>query len=551
MFKRMYYHANRFRGSFLYASVLLLTLVVMMTAFYPGEEGIVAYSEYITEAGFAVILGAIGTSASGFVFWIGMQINIYLYYIIVITGLLMGSKLFPTTDEDNVELLIGGSSISCRTFYLENLISALTILFLSIIPSFVATILYTYHYQSEDIIGRIAITYFFVFSIGVFYLVLSSLASIIWFSKSAGKKVGFGYLIYSFLIELQAGSSEEAAQIAQTSMNYYVDAASGLITGDFDWNPIIVLYILVLVFAAASYIIVKKKQFIQKAPKPVKTRHGLSKIIAPESRVSQKFPIFMEQLRSDLGFFVGWIIMLTLILFYMPNIAPADEDLMGFMGAFDIPFMDALTLGYTMEYTYIGFISIEFYGLLWFYFAAFYVFVAASIATREVRKQSQDLLLGNNLSTTKIVLQRTIVMLIEITIMVWLSYLVLVLAETSLDKKVDNTIRLNAFIIIWIHSIASSILFTAISMIPRIGKGRTLAIWVYLYSILVLILAYSAESLEFLKYTSIWLWGNTVGILYEKVEFTDVLLNNVIYLAISIVLFFAMLKYRYKKADFV
>ena len=125
MFKRMYYHANRFRGSFLYASILLLTLIVMMTAFYPGEEGIVAYSEYITEAGFAAILGAIGTSASGFVFWIGMQINVYLYYIIVITGLLMGSKLFPTTDEDNVELLIGGVPKSCRMFYLENLMENL------------------------------------------------------------------------------------------------------------------------------------------------------------------------------------------------------------------------------------------------------------------------------------------------------------------------------------------------------------------------------------------------------------------------------------------
>jgi hypothetical protein len=523
----------------------------MMTAFYPGEEGIIAYSEYITEAGFAVILGAIGTSASGFVFWIGMQINIYLYYIIVITGLLMGSKLFPTTDEDNVELLIGGSPKSCRMFYLENLISALLVLFISVIPSLIATILYTYHYESEDIIGRIVTTYFFVFSIGVFYLVLSSLASIIWFSKSAGKKIGFGYLIYSFLIELQAGSSEEAAQVAQTSINYYVDAASGLITGDFDWDPIIVLYSLVFILAAVSYVLVKKKQLIQKAPKPVKTRRGLSRIIAPESRISQKFPIFMEQLRSDLGFFVGWLILLGVILFYMPNIAPADEDLMGFMGAFDIPFMDALTLGYTMEYTYIGFISIEFFGLLWFYFAAFYVFVAASIATREVRKQSQDLLLSNNLSTSKIVLQRTIVMLIEITILVWFAYLVLFLAETNLNKDVDNTIRLNAFIIIWVHSISSSILFTAISMIPRVSKGRTLAIWVYLYSIIVMILAYSEESIEFLKYTSIYHWGNTVGILYGKVEFIDVLLNNVIYLALSIILFFVMLKYRYKRADFV
>ncbi|MHA1518966.1 MAG: hypothetical protein ACTSRK_02170 [Promethearchaeota archaeon] len=87
-------------------------------------------------------------------------------------------------------------------------------------------------------------------------------------------------------------------------------------------------------------------------------------------------------------------------------------------------------------------------------------------------------------------------------------------------------------------------------MLPReVGKGRKYAIAFFLISLILNMFAYVDERIEFIKYFSIFHYYEPVPILYGEVGLLDGLLKSGAALILSLLFFFAALKYRYKDSS--
>ena len=354
MIKRLYHFAFRFKEAFLYTIIILTSFVALLAFFYPGDEGMEAYIGIYSESLLLVIAGE-GVEAGGFLFWITLQISVYIYYILVVTAIRIGARIIPTTKEDGVELTVGANSLSSRRFFGENLISAILVLALAIIPSYFMLMISVANQEGNNsvILERLVTTYFFAFVVAIAYMSIATLVSVFFFRRDWGVKAGLFYLIYSFIIELVSGTVNDllggyldtiqektgfdmsGVDIGNISLNHYVSPTGGLLLGEYDWVPVFVTLGISGVFFGIAFWKVKTREYIEVAPKAKNGRQ--INLFGPEGKLAQKYPLVFEQLRSDFGALIGWRIFNLAIVFMMPSLLPSEEDFASLMTGVDMP----------------------------------------------------------------------------------------------------------------------------------------------------------------------------------------------------------------------
>ncbi len=540
----------RFRYNLIFSSIFLVIAMGMISIFFPGEEGIRSYTNLVSDAGLGFIFGQIGTDSPGWTFWVGFQINSYLYMILAVTSILIGSRIIPTKEHDAIELFLGSNPQSARKYYLENIFASIIVLVIALIPSFILLSILSIYHNSADIIGRLFISYTFTLVVGIVLLLGTSMFAILRFSSTTGKIVGFGYLIAAFVIEFSANTSPDYRQYSNFSINYYVNSSSGLLSGKFDWGPVYVLMGISFVFLMISYLIVKNSDYIEKTSNKKSRQYRIFPTISPTSKISQKFPLMMEQLRVDLSYLLGWTLVLIWLVLYTMAIYPGEEAVDELFNSFDMPLVRSLLYGHQISGDYNGWMIYEFHSANWVYYGLFVLFIAASIPNREVRTNSQDILWANNVRSERVILSRTIIMLLEYSILLWSVFISKIIFETLLDKEIDHFLEFQTFILYWIHYSAFGIFVVALSMLPQVSKGRMLAIITYFYFIIINLTAYSGDY-EFLKYLGFFGYIDPAGMMLGVLSFGTELLKNIILLVFSILLFGFSLLTRYRNADLV
>jgi hypothetical protein len=231
------------------------------------------------------------------------------------------------------------------------------------------------------------------------------------------------------------------------------------------------------------------------------------------------------------------------------------DEMASLAGSFNTPSIQMMIQGNEVDASVLGYGILKFYAMAWMWFGIYSLLVAASIPTREVRTNSQDIIYGTNVKPGKLMDRRVIAMLIEFTILMgWGFGLMTGISYSFGDAFISDfataQIQFNYFLVTWIHYSAIFITVVAIAMIPReVGKGRRNGIAFFALSLLLQWMAYSNESIEFIKYLSIFDYYTPIPILYGEVELLGQVLKSTLVLVLSLVFYFIVRKKRYKDSS--
>ncbi|MHA2027834.1 MAG: hypothetical protein ACW99Q_00475 [Candidatus Kariarchaeaceae archaeon] len=551
---RQKYHVRRFRSVYFYGSIFLGLMIWMICAFYPGEDATANYASTISDTGLSAIYGTFDTESPAWLYWVTLQANTYLYIIPVIVGILVGSRVIPTRDDDGMELLLSTSTGTLRKFYLENLLSTIIVITLLLIPSYVVLAIYSVYNNAADILDQLLQLFFVIILISFFYIALTSTVAIWRYSSSAGKKMGFGYLIYSFLLEMSTSSSDQAAESAKISVNYYLAPSEVFMTATIEWDKVLTVLFVISLMVLYSWWKIESHDVMDRTGSGEASRRSLFPQIDMQSPYAQKKPFLMEQLKRDRTLLIGYTLILSFLSLYIIGIYstlnPVDfEEL---MTSFESPLFSAMTNNHDVSYDFTGFLIIEIFAFFYLYFGLFVLFVAASVATNEVRHEYQDLVWGNNFKPNQLIIPRIKILMLGTTILVW-SHFVVILGFVQIfgfGGDFDNYRIFQLYVINWLHYLGLGLFLVAITMITSPSKGRKNAILVYVSFIFVQFFAYMSEY-EWLRYLSYFGWVDSTGIVLGIVTFWESLLKVGFVLGLSTISFVVALKYRYWNTDLI
>ncbi|MCY3414241.1 MAG: hypothetical protein INQ03_21530 [Candidatus Heimdallarchaeota archaeon] len=551
--KRIKFHTMRFRGEIIYSSAIIASLMAMIAVAFPKDSaGISEYFNLISEVGMDALLTTIDADAPGWLFWVSLMAGAYLYFVSVIAGIRIGTKLFPSNEKSALEL-IASSPKRARTFYLENILAAVVAIILILLPSFIILAIYSLTQDAPDTIPRLAALFTLAGVVTLFFVAFTSLFSTWRFSQGSGMKIGFFYLIYAFLIEIAAGSLPEYEDFRNVSVNSYIAPSAGLLDGEHNWTEMWVVLGLIIAIFALSYWLIKRPDYIEKVSAPKKNRLTFLPKFAPSGKLATKYPLLFDQFRKDRTFFFLWtgivnIAFLYIIVIFDIAIADNPEMLVTMVQSFG-PMMDAFTFGYAVEPTFFGFLTFEVFGLTWLYFGVFCFIPAINIPNRDQANDEQDMIWANSITPEKVINYRTAALSIFFTIYFWISYLVLSGLSIAYEMENDALALFHAFGVGYFYFLALILFFVGLTMILPLHKGKKYVMWFYIISIILMITAFMVPEIDGAKYLSIAYYYDPVGLVLNKVEVGTQYLISLGFLAISAMIYVFSLKKRYRCYD--
>lgn len=554
--RRIYYHSKRFRGEFIFSSLFMIVFFLFFGGLFP-EEGLSEFVDLFQEIG---MFSDLSKEAAGWSVWMAIMIGMIMSIIIAITSINIGSRVIPTKNEDGSEFFMGSNPMDPRIFYLENVFAAILVVFAAMIPAYIIVTIQTLSHDAADNLGNITLAFLAFLVIAFFFISITSAVTAAMFQRGLARGVGYGYVFITFILEMFADNPNvNLKDMAKLSVNHYAGIMSLLMEETFDWNPLLVIALIGTFFTGIGYLMVKSPHYIEKAG----SRERFSLVdattgyfVRPQSRFSEKYPLIAEQLRKDKK---AMFVMILIFMFYFPvlliSFNSLGDSLGDLAGTFNTPSTQMLIQGNELDASILGYGILKFYANAWMWFGIFSMLVAASIPTREVRTNSQDIIYGTSVKPGKLMDHRLIAMLIEFTILMVLGFVLMTGISYSFGDAFVNDyataqIQFNYFFVTWIHYSAIFITLVAVAMIPReVGKGRRNAIAFFVMSLLLQWMAYSNESIKFIRYLSIFDYYTPIPILYGEVELLGQVLKSVAVLALSLVFYFIVRKKRYRDSS--
>ena len=396
--------------------------------------------------------------------------------------------------------------------------------------------------------------YLFIFGIAIVYIAMVSMIGILRFSKSSALKFGFGYLIFSFLMELTSPSLDEQRQkMVNMSFNYYLHPSSGLITGEFNWQGLVILLSLALVFFIIGYWRIIEPDYNERssAVKEKKPKLSFLPELSPDVKLSKKYPISFDQFRIDKGFVFTWTLIVVFMLVYITMMynTMTEEQIRTLFASFDSPQAGAIIQNHDLPISFTGFFSYQVLGMTWLWFGIFILIISVNVANRDVSNNTQDILWANNLTQERVINSRTLAMLIEFTLMYWIVSLSILLTAVAYIGEVDGWLLLAVFFVGWFHYMAMGIFLVGITMLVRINKGRKTGYWVFVIMVMLFLTAFSSPDAEMMKYISLISYYDPIGILLGVTPVLTALLTSGLITLASIIFYLIILRYRYKNLD--
>ncbi len=527
--------------------------MAMITVAFPNDTAVIAgYASMLTDAGLDSLFSSLDLNAPGWLFWVSLMGSAYTYFVVAVASIKIGSKLFPTSEEHALEL-ITSSPKRGRSYFAENILSAILALFLIFLPSFLILSIYSLTQDAADSIPRLGVMYLFSMAVCLFFVAITSLLSVFRFSQGTGSKIGYIYLIFAFMIELGAGSVEEYKDLMKISVNSYLAPTSGLLSGEHRWSEFGVVLAICAILFIIGYYWIKRPDYIEKVSAPKKSRLGFLPRFSPRGKMAYKYPLLFDQFRTDRSIFFIWMIIVNIVLVYVIfiyQVALGDDPmkLVEMMSSFET-MMKAFTLGHAIEASYMGFLSFELFGLSWMYFGVFLFIPAINIPNRDQKRDEQDLLWSNSVTPEWVIISRTASLFIFFSIFYWLSFGVLTASSLGAGMDFNTAWVANAFLVGYIYYTGLIFLLIGIAMLFPVSKGKRYALWFYVISIIFLLTGFMVESAEFLKYLSIVYYYDPVGLIFDKVDLIGEILKSALVLAGSLSLYIAALKLRFRKVD--
>lgn len=560
MFKRMKSSLIRYKSEIITMSIIGTLSLILFSLFFPGEETMKAMLNVFYESAVSGLFNPINVDSPGWILWVTLIFSLFVYYILAFSGINIGAKIIPTIESDGIDIVLTHSSYSTRKLYLWNYLGAIVSLVTIILPLYGIIAIFSFINSSASILDEMALSFLIFLASGIFFLSLTSVGSIFRFSKSFGKILGFGYLILCFLIDLLSGSPEYA-DYANLSINHYLNPSQIIFFGCSKDNffDIFEPFLVILGISAGLFLIglwrVKYPDYIERVkelnPNGSKLSFNpLGKILEPDSFLAKKFPLFINQLQRNMKIVILLLFLIALQQFAIFNALPSPEELMFQLEQSNTPIYTAFAQNHILPSSRLGFLILKFYSALWIFFGIAIALIATNIPNKDVRTSTHDILFANDISPIRLILARTLSMIVSFTILIWgLFFILRGIQSTVVDFDLSFKLQAQVFTVLWIHYIGLGIFLIGIALIPLVSKGKYLAMFVFIFFILMAIIPFLNPDFEFLKYTSYLNYYDPVGILIGEVEFSNALIVSLLMLLVSSAFTYLMIKFKYSKTD--
>lgn len=552
---RLILHASRFRG---YTVQMILTSVIatlIFSLFFPvmGEDAVRTMFGVIIDSPYIQSIPGVGEGTTEWTLWLIFYLRLLLFYIFALAGISLGARIMPTTTDDGVEILVGSNPVPVRRYYLENVVTSSILLAIIIMPMYLLILGATAIYGSTDLYANISQVFLSTYAVGLFHMAGVSLLSVLMFSRFKARVLGYVYLAASFVFEAIA-DNPDYLDIGKLSVNFYVQPMGPIVPG-YDWTEVWQILLLSLVFIAVAWWSVKRHGFIEKVvdtSSKRKFRNPLTGIISgfvsPDSSLGKRFPLFIDQIRADAGFFVGVLAFISFQQLALYNALPSVDTLAEALAASDSPVLSAFSQNHPLEQSLLGFVVLKFYSSMWLFFGVFTLFVAASIPNRDVRNNTHDILFANNVPPKRLVISRIAGMVLSQTLLIWLTFALIRVFQNG-KLELDLWLQASVFLVAWIHYVGFGILLAGIAMIPTVSKGRSVAIYSFTYFVVFSLIPFLDSSIEFLRYFSYLTYYDPVGMIYGITPFLPQFLTSLALLVLSVGFVWIVIERRYKLTD--
>jgi hypothetical protein len=552
---------NRFKIDIINIGVIGILFGLIFSLLYPGEESMHVFYNALYESALAGFFGSIGSENSpGWVFWLSIIFGFFFYFIFALAGINLGAKIIPTVENDGIDVVLTHTPHNARKIFRWNYLTALVSIIILILPTVLLISIFSVIYSSAFIVDEILYSLIIYFGCGIFFLSLTSVSSILRFSKSTGKIVGFGYLIFTYILDI-VSSAPEYSDYANLSINHYLNGSQVLFLGCSQenfldiWGP----FFVILVISSCLFLIglwrVKYPDFIERVKdlspsQSVFTLNLWKKFFSPDSFLAKKYPIFMNQLERNLRTMLLVLLLIAFQQYAVFNALPSPGELIEQLAQGNNNIFSAFSQNHLLPNSLLGFLIIKFYALLWVFYGIPVVMIAAKIPTKDVDTSTHDLLFANNLSPSRVVLSRIMSLIVSFTILVWGSFIALRgIQSTATELDLSLNLQAQVFTIIWIHFLSLGIFMTGIASIPKVSNGKRFAIFIFIFFIIMSVIPFLNSDFEFLKYLSFLNYFDPVGLIVEDVTFQSALSISLVVLGCSILFTYLIVKFKYSRSD--
>lgn len=548
----------RYKNEITTIMLVSFSLTLIFIAFYPGEKLMQDMVRFLYDSALAGLFYAIDTDSPGWMLWTTLIISFVMYYIVAFSGIFLGAKITPTEDDDGIEAVLAHTSFSVRRLYLRNILGAVLSLILILIPLYAIIVLLSLTQGSLFISDELAYSFIIFLIAGIFFLSLTSMISVLRFSKPIGKIAAFGYLIFEFIIDLMS-SNKNYESFANLSISHYLSPVeviySGLTQENFweIYSPSLVILSTSVLFIVIGTIWIKYPDYIERTNEvnnnnihPLRTR---LRFLDSHSRLAQRYPIFTDQLRRNLKVMFVLTIIILLQQYGLMTSIPDAEDLLTVINQSNTPIYMAFSHKHPFPASTLGFIALKFYSGLWLFYGLPVALIAARIPTRDVLTKTHDNLYSNNIKLEKIVFSRIMALFVSFTIYVWCTFLGIRLLQSITHVDFAFHIQISIFLILWLHYFGAGILLVGIAMLPKISVGNKVAIYVYLVFVLLAIISFLNPAIEWLRWFSYFTYFDPIGFIVEEVSFLPQFSVTLGLLAGSVIFTYIVTKYMFSKKD--
>jgi ABC-2 type transport system permease protein len=537
-------------------TIILAVLIALICAIYPGPEFINALVDIPV---FQLLFGGItDVENPRLLIWVLLILGIFSNIIFPVMGILFGVRILPFNEKDGKELIFSTEK-SSLWYFLENLLLVIVLIPLIVIPAYLVGVGFLIGGGGGILPYTIAFILPLFFTIVV--ITISSLGCAIWSSTKTGYAFGGIFFIVSFTLDILQQELDFVTDInLMTQSNTFMHALDGTLNEEFILKCLVLsllLVILTIFFLYRTDYIQTRSSYNETTDK--KSRGIISKFLFIKtpiesilSRVGWKFPAFRDQLQSTAGVFLIYSVITSALLALVALVYPGDVAMAAVFSemdvVFDSPIIAAFLFGHELTPTLEGFLLYKIMVFHWVYYAPFIFIMTNSIMMRDKNADYDEITWSLPRTRTRIIIQRTIAVLVYLWIIMIINFVVLYLCEIILGTYADIVLTdfgatALTFIYLGIGYSIFLILFVSLASIPRPKYLSMTLIGTFLIALFIPIIWYLNQDLTWLPYLSPFYYFDVAGTFLNDILLEKVVPETIAYGAIVIAFFLSVVKF--------
>ena len=555
--KRFYLHSIRYRLELFLSLTLLTSMVLMFQGIYPGEEGMRTYIDIID-----LLIGTLDLENPSYLLWILIGSALFIQYYMPLFAIGFGAKILPFKERDGKELLLTQKK-TIYSYYLENVVLVIGLIFLSFLPSYIIILVDLSRNNALDSLANVNTLFILAFCTAVFFALLAGLGGIVFFSRSFAYVIGGLYFVFSLVLGIISNSAD-IGSLNDLSIISRVNIIQNSLENNLPADVMLEIVLICGIIITASFLSLSRMNFIQRQSTTVATekveisktnpvKRLLRYIYSPVNNIvaNIKQPILRDQMNVLSWIFSLSVIAITFIFVYIFALYPGDEELTIFMSGFQTPIITGPMFNHPIVPNIDGFLAIEIFAFSWVYYGPILLIATNSIALRDYNNTYSEITFTLPKTENTVYFWRTLGAVFYLLVLIVINLLGLIIVEIIFNYDTQIEKLITVFLVMTIGYILFLVFFITLVLLVPYKWGQRILIFSFFYSIAMIIFAFAVNGLENLRFLSPFGFFDFVGVFYFDTPITEIILPIIAFSTIVLIAFYLVVKYRVPQKDLV